>query len=439
MYRIGISALLVLLLGLIAASGWALYTHLADDLNDTASSSASRQAEQNNVEKRSGKAPETKSQDTTKSKLDDAPAKAETAAQQKSNSSIDVALIDPTGTSVIAGSAEPKSKVVVSADGVEVATVESDANGEWVVTTDHKFKTDAPEIDVKSVAPDTKTAQASTEKQAKQPDPADVKPDGRSSPSAKTADKRPPTKVAERLTQAFEKIVEDARQEKEQSQKTTPSASEEKVATAAPQPQTPKVVPAPTTTTVQPPSAQEAEPDPQPLPAEQKFAKATAAAPTPEPVTRPAPTEPEVATPRSPSSPSATRSDPPPPDQPPSASTQAAATIPIPIGFIYREANLTEQGQKAVLLLAEYLAIKELKSVVLTGHADERGSNQLNMDLSRARLDTVARELKEHGYTGDLELIAKGESEPYTAVNRSTLSKEELYALDRRVELKNVQ
>jgi hypothetical protein len=47
----------------------------------------------------------------------------------------------------------------------------------------------------------------------------------------------------------------------------------------------------------------------------------------------------------------------------------------------------------------------------------------------------VAQFLKEGGYTGRLELMPKGESEPFTGVVRSQYSKEDLYQFDRRVEL----
>jgi hypothetical protein len=57
------------------------------------------------------------------------------------------------------------------------------------------------------------------------------------------------------------------------------------------------------------------------------------------------------------------------------------------------------------------------------------------LDLSKERLDTVAQFLKEGGYTGRLELMPKGESEPFTGVVRSQYSKEDLYQFDRRVEL----
>jgi hypothetical protein len=57
------------------------------------------------------------------------------------------------------------------------------------------------------------------------------------------------------------------------------------------------------------------------------------------------------------------------------------------------------------------------------------------MNLSKERLETVARFLKAGGYGGELELIPKGKREPFTGVVRSEYPLEDLYQLDRRVEL----
>ena len=51
----------------------------------------------------------------------------------------DVARIDPNGTSVFAGRAEPNSAVTITADGKEIGTVQANENGEWTFTTDEKI------------------------------------------------------------------------------------------------------------------------------------------------------------------------------------------------------------------------------------------------------------------------------------------------------------
>jgi outer membrane protein OmpA-like peptidoglycan-associated protein len=111
-------------------------------------------------------------------------------------------------------------------------------------------------------------------------------------------------------------------------------------------------------------------------------------------------------------------------------------TIPIPIKFVFREANFTEDGRKAAKLLLEYVLLERPGSVTLTGHADERGTPRFNMELSSARLAAVAQFLKAGGYAGQLKLVPMGESEPFTGVDRGHFPPEELFELDRRVELR---
>lgn len=125
----------------------------------------------------------------------------------------------------------------------------------------------------------------------------------------------------------------------------------------------------------------------------------------------------------------------PPPTAPAVSAPLQSTTVPVPVTFIYNEATLTGDGRKAAALLLEYLQLKRFPSITLTGHADERGSDELNMALSRERLDTVASFLREGGYRGQLNLVPKGKSEPYTGVVRGDFSQEDLWQLDRRVEL----
>lgn len=120
-----------------------------------------------------------------------------------------------------------------------------------------------------------------------------------------------------------------------------------------------------------------------------------------------------------------------------SSGTQAAvrAPVPVPIQFIFREATFTEDGREAVELLLEYLMLKKPEAIVLTGHADKRGSEAFNIELSRDRLEAVANYLKANGFTGNLVLVPKGSSEPYQGIDRASLDRHTLWQLDRRVEL----
>ncbi|MET0639371.1 MAG: OmpA family protein [Hyphomicrobium sp.] len=114
-----------------------------------------------------------------------------------------------------------------------------------------------------------------------------------------------------------------------------------------------------------------------------------------------------------------------------------SASIPVPMTFVFDQATLTPDGEKTAKLLLEFLQLKKFASVTLSGHADERGTADYNMDLSRKRLEAVSTFLRNGGYHGKLDLVPKGASEPFTGVDRSKFSEDDLMQLDRRVELRN--
>lgn len=109
--------------------------------------------------------------------------------------------------------------------------------------------------------------------------------------------------------------------------------------------------------------------------------------------------------------------------------------LPVPIKFVFREAGFTDDGRKAAQLLLDYLLLKQPPSLRMTGHADERGTHDFNMNLSAERLETVSTFLRAGGYAGQVELIPKGDAEPFKGVDRTLVPRDELYDLDRRVEL----
>jgi outer membrane protein OmpA-like peptidoglycan-associated protein len=114
----------------------------------------------------------------------------------------------------------------------------------------------------------------------------------------------------------------------------------------------------------------------------------------------------------------------------------AMPAAPAPILFAYDEANIAAIGRNQAAALREFLRQRQLAAVTLTGHADERGSDAYNMQLSRQRLESVARYLRESGYAGKLVLVPKGRSEPFAGVDRIKLPKGDAFQLDRRVELR---
>jgi len=108
---------------------------------------------------------------------------------------------------------------------------------------------------------------------------------------------------------------------------------------------------------------------------------------------------------------------------------------PVPINFVYKEAVFTDEGKKAVAALLEFILRKKLNKIVLSGHTDERGTEEFNMTLSEARLVAVSTFLRSNGFTGNIELRPMGEIRPIQIRNPEEYSQEEIWQFNRRVEL----
>jgi len=280
----------------------------------------------------------------------------------------DIARIDPDGTSVFAGRAEPKSFVTITADGKEIGTAEADENGEWTFTTDTKIPNPDAKLALFKAPEGAKVAEVAPS--AARTEPAVPGTPGKTQSAGA---------VTSKLIQNLEGMVAEARKEdgKQVATATPPPASS---AAAVPEPTLPSAAPA------KPPAAPAA---------------------------------------------SAARGDVP-TSLPPRVET---VTVPVPVTFVFNEATLTGDGERAARLLLEYLQLKRFPKVKLTGHADERGTDALNLALSAQRLQTVARFLRDGGYNGQLDLVPRGKAEPYMGVVRADFSQEDLWQLDRRVEL----
>ncbi len=349
------------------------------------------------------------------------------SADGQPNASFDVARIDPQGTSVFAGRAEPGSTVTIVGDGKPVGTAQADENGEWTFATEHPFASADPKLalSVKSAA-ETKAEKKKAD-QTKVAGSLETREAAKNGPEQKSAGT-----VAKNLLKDFEGMVAAARTEAEQEKKKAAESqaeanavtkSEDKAETEAAERSEP---------------AQGEVAQKEVVPKEQKEARVV----VPEPPLQPSPPAATPTAPQNSETPPQQAAAPPstsPPTRLATTGPEKPATankpIPVPITFVFNEATFTPEGRKAVELLLEYLEIKHFARVSMTGHADERGTEELNMELSKERLDTVAEYLKSGGYDGKLQLIPKGETEPYTGVDRSKYSKEDLYQLDRRVEL----
>jgi outer membrane protein OmpA-like peptidoglycan-associated protein len=109
---------------------------------------------------------------------------------------------------------------------------------------------------------------------------------------------------------------------------------------------------------------------------------------------------------------------------------------PLPITFPYDSASLSPQGERSAHALLECVLAAGYTRIAMSGHTDSRGTDEYNLDLSSRRLSTVRTFLAARGYKGTVELIAKGESEPFAVDDPGLYSPEEIDQLNRRVELR---
>jgi outer membrane protein OmpA-like peptidoglycan-associated protein len=110
--------------------------------------------------------------------------------------------------------------------------------------------------------------------------------------------------------------------------------------------------------------------------------------------------------------------------------------IPIPVTFEYAKTTFTAVGEAAARELVVALQEQQPARIVLVGHTDVRGSAENNMKLSLARAQAVAAFLRDNHIDIPVETVGKGSTEPIHLVDSAGLSEEDIYALNRRVELK---
>lgn len=110
-------------------------------------------------------------------------------------------------------------------------------------------------------------------------------------------------------------------------------------------------------------------------------------------------------------------------------------SVPIPVTFEANSTRFTSKGEQAANDLAGYLQRQRSAEITLIGHTDERGPAHQNLLLSRKRAETLAQYLREAGYQGSIKTEGAGESQPLRLADPGFYSQEEIWALNRRVEL----
>jgi len=100
--------------------------------------------------------------------------------------------------------------------------------------------------------------------------------------------------------------------------------------------------------------------------------------------------------------------------------------------FDFDKSQVMPEAVTALRGHAKYLVANPSASVVLEGHADERGTREYNMALGERRAQAVARVLTVNGVSSSqIELVSFGEEKPVVMGHN-----ESSWAQNRRVELK---
>ncbi len=113
-----------------------------------------------------------------------------------------------------------------------------------------------------------------------------------------------------------------------------------------------------------------------------------------------------------------------------------AEAVPVPIGFAFDSADLTPDGIAAAKEILSYLQSGGYDHVVLIGHTDSKGPAGYNMQLSIRRAAAVRDYLIANNYAGKIDVVGRGEEEPFQADDPSRYTEDQLDAMSRRVEYK---
>lgn len=101
---------------------------------------------------------------------------------------------------------------------------------------------------------------------------------------------------------------------------------------------------------------------------------------------------------------------------------------------IYFELDSSQVKQEFVPVVAahaQYLASHPNQHVILSGHADERGSSEYNIALGEQRAKSVERMMRSQGVSaGQLEVVSYGEEKPAVSGHD-----ESAWQMNRRVEV----
>lgn len=109
---------------------------------------------------------------------------------------------------------------------------------------------------------------------------------------------------------------------------------------------------------------------------------------------------------------------------------EARASLLAPVYFDYDQSELSDQARATLDAKVPILAANTDISIRITGHTDERGSDEYNLALGQRRAGSVRRYLEQFGITGNrIETTSAGEEQP-----AQMGSNEQAWSMNRRAE-----
>jgi peptidoglycan-associated lipoprotein len=97
--------------------------------------------------------------------------------------------------------------------------------------------------------------------------------------------------------------------------------------------------------------------------------------------------------------------------------------------FDFDSSEINSEGLESVKTQSTFLKNeKSAKSIIVEGHADERGTAEYNLSLGKRRADSLASALKKHGFKGSVKVVSYGKERPVETAATS----EESHASNRR-------
>jgi len=107
----------------------------------------------------------------------------------------------------------------------------------------------------------------------------------------------------------------------------------------------------------------------------------------------------------------------------------------IPIQFDFATSNFSASGKQAARQLAHCIQQNDMREIHLIGHTDERGLDDFNLKLSIERAKALKNYLENERVSASLVTSGQGERAPLQLNNPENYTQEEIYALNRRVEV----